>query len=1240
MQANPLVGATPTPKAPAADSDQRVISLVSNVAADKIAGLQPFLAAFTTPEVRAEVNPFRHVIQRKARRSMGGKFSKGLTHEVTENIEINPNEDLFGLRRWLGGIRQSPAAVMLLAVNKIKEEPLAAPLIFSELLKTGRPVLVAGADRSTQDQLFAKIDIACEQVPETIQQNNSLKTMLMARVQRRKGFISTIRHLLDLEFLPAPVQEKVNRINGGGDPSELNEPETVNLSLLADLSSRYRNALMLYKETLQNSTLNVQQLVSMFEILMSDIPLSEALEQFSPFLGKDDERPEEVRSKSELFGYLNRFINSTEGGSRGTTRSEKVEQLFKRIISVVIAQRAKVDPVLWRRCSFIFDPEPEERALLATLEPMAAYVAKTKDGGEASINAEFKQRLGEAVFELVTIANQNLDQSKGEGALARQRAAGHLLPLFQMAKFQAGHLVQISDTNRATLLNKDKFLGLFKNIPITVQDLEGLAQRLQSELYRDQQIIEAVRKSTLDVIVGHDRDREKALREIYIVNAAQELVNFSFHIGDQNISSLERLCGVSVAQSRFGFEVSLQPQRPNSVGLFTHPNDAALGTLQNEPSVLSRAYTALIGMQVERLVKKAVDHKIGYLQQTFGENFFEVVYQQVINRFDLPLSRGQLAWFVKERGLLGSLGEKGFKSEGRENDLGDPFMTLEELALSHSKPQRDFKEFAAFPQRFAEAIRAFKQLLADLRAAGDQDPTRDVHALLWSLYRKGIYNMDRPEAKEAFRKSEFYTQLKDIIAKISSENYSVFTKDIQQDGVKVYVMPKHHALLTLGNRFAYLVESKVVRYQLIASPAEVVEELDQVSRVFHDKLDSIAKDLDTTPEFKSLFEAAAEVQRATEVWREHSRHLAFALLDRFLSETVIKQLRPGKIQAQNLWYLPDATKLCLGPSLTAQNTVPFSKMLQVPENMGNLQKNPKSCSTTIDDFTIEVHKIARLRAELDHYESVAEDVLDILQNLTHERAESQLVGRYEQGLQQFIRILSKPLRHFTEKDVQNLHTVASLLKNTLQAFYNTPGTQKDQLVMRVQNQLQARRSDGHQLKLNFTDVFVLEKTQIRVMQKVKQGEETVSKQRKVEVEVDATYQTLSARIREVVRTHEVLAAKRHIVISPEGQKKKQADYVLDIIGVLQSLRGNALTFYVDSTMLSDDQMRRLAAHVKPHNFFRMDDLKPEAPEGAQVDGVKDPLSGRMMRKEPGPDAQAGAAPQDGAQPGDSPPSAS
>lgn len=244
MQANPLLGASGADtekKKPKVSPDQRVVTLISNAPANDITGLDTFLSTFNTEEVRAEISPFRYMIQRRARRNMGGKFSQGLTQEVVENVEINPNEDLFGLRRWLGGIKQDPSSVMLVNINKVKDTPLAAPLAFSDLMKTGRPVLVTGADRTVQDQIFAKIFPDCSQVPTTVQRNTSLKTMLLARTQRRKGFVATMRNLLDLEFLPRGTQDKVMKITGGGDPSELSEAETINLSLLADMASRWKS---------------------------------------------------------------------------------------------------------------------------------------------------------------------------------------------------------------------------------------------------------------------------------------------------------------------------------------------------------------------------------------------------------------------------------------------------------------------------------------------------------------------------------------------------------------------------------------------------------------------------------------------------------------------------------------------------------------------------------------------------------------------------------------------------------------------------------------------------------------------------------------------------------------------------------------------------------------------------------------------------------------------------------------
>lgn len=1209
MLANPLLsGSAPEQSKPQFDPSQKVINLISNAPPNQISGLDDFMRTFNSAEVRAEVNPFRFVIQRKQRRSMGGKFSAGLSQEVTENVEINPNEDLFGLRRWLGQVRQDPGSLMLVNIFKIKEEALAAPLSFSEMIRGGRPVLITGADDLARDQLLSKIDLKFATIPDGVKNNPALKISLMARTQRPKGFISSIRPMLDLEFIPASVTQKLTKINSGGDPSELTEAEVINIALVGDMYSRYRQCLAQYKENLISSSLNIQQLTSLFELLMADVPLPDALAGFDEFMGSDDDRPGQVKSKAELFGYLNRFINTTEGSSRALDRGQKIDNLFRRITSISMQSRARVDPIVFERSSFIYNLEPEEKALQEGMVPVHMYIGKIMDQGQDAINDEFKVRMGMAVFELVTLSNINLEDARQNGGLVKKRSAQQLLPLFQMEKFQSGHLIEVSDANKATLLNKEKFIQLFRNLPITVGDLKNIWKKLSTVLNHTELVCDDVKRSTLDVIKGHAKDRDKKLREIYIVNACQELVNFSFHLGDSSISGLERLCGITVLQNRFGLEVYPKAVHPNSIGLFANPGEKPLGKLSNDPSLLSKAYTALVSLQIDRFVKKAVDHKIGYLQSTYGDKFFEVIYQQVVTRNDLPLSRNQLAWFVRNRGLLGNLSEKGWRTE-HENDKVDTFLTLEGAHIPGRKIEKnDYRDIQNFEDGYRLVSQQFKQLMADLKASEAKDPTKNVHALIWGLFKKGIYNLNRQEAKEAFRQSQYYNVLKEAIARISSENYSVFTKDLQEEGIKIYLLEKHHYLLTIGNRHSFLIEQKVVRYQLLGSPATAKTDLDPLSRVFHDKLDE-----GQGGAVGALTKVGLEIERVMNIWHNYSRYLALALLDRTLNETVIKELQPGKIQPHNLWYLKDETKLCLGPAVNSATTVPFTKVLQIPENMGNIQKNMKSSSTTIDDFTIEVHKISRLYEEVQNLQGIADDILDIVQNMTHEKAESTLVLKYEQGLAQLSKVLDKPLRHISEKEVQVTHTLALVLRNTLRAFFNTPGSQKDKLVQRVQNNLRARRSDGHNVKLNFSDGFIIDKTEIKVMQKVQKGDETVSRQRKMEVEVEASHQTLHMRVREVIRTHQILARKQHIVLTPEGQKKNQMKYVMDIIETLQALRGNAINFYVDTSMIGESQLELMATRIKPHHFFHMDEITLEAPEGMENVAIKDPLTGRLMK---------------------------
>jgi hypothetical protein len=1230
MEGNVLTAAAKSARPGQPAEPQRVIQLVSNAPAAKIVGLDGFLKTFNSKTVRADVVPFRYVIQRRARRSLGGKFGKGLSQEVTENIEVNPNEDLFGLRRWLGGIRQDPSCIMLLNVFKVRDDSLAAPLIFSEMLRTGRPILVTGTTPEVQDQLLAQVDLTFKQVPVNIQANQILKSSLSARAQRKKGFVATVRPVLELEGLPPELVTKLQAINGGQD-STLNEAELVNVCLLGDLATRYMPAIHQFREAMRNNSLQLPQLVSMFEILTSDMALQQAVDAFKAYFTEEVAADVgKLKSRAGVFSEVYRAMSSREAGTRGPGKQEKMDDFFRKIVSVVVLFRSRADPVLWRRCHFLGDLDPAELEVINHLLPFHAQLLKQLEAGQPEAGQEFMSKMGDAVFKLVEISNQKPDTLAGEKGVLKQATAGRLLPFFKLNKFSAASLVHISDANRPTLLNKEKFLALFRKIPVTAEELKEMESRLHSVLYVNDHVADEVRKTTLDVMLGHAKEREKRLKEIYILSAVPELVNYNFHLGEQVISPVERLSAFAIAQNRLGLEFLPEPADTQSIGLFVLPNEAKLGQLANDPHLVSQAYTALSGLQVERLVRRAVDHKINYLQSTFGENFFEVIYEAVVERNDIPLSRNQLAGYVQRRGLLGNLQAKGWKQD-EANELDDDFITIEVPALPGQKPLQAKRDFSKFSERFTGFSKQFSELLDELKSSVELDP-KDTNpsVLIWQLYAQGIYNLSRNDAKEVFRKSTFNGYLKDIIAQISSENYSIFTREIQQEGVKIFIPRAFSYLLTIGSRFGFLVSDKIVRYQLLASPAESKEQLDTLSRVFVEKIEEKFADPNPLPDIKALRSMGDEIKRCNKLWWEYSRHLAFALTDRVLTETIISQLQPGAIQPQNLWYLPDESKLCLGPAATASDLVPFQKVLQVPENMGNIQKNPKSSSTTIDDFTTEVHKIQRLREELENLASISEDVLDILQNLTHSRTESPLVAKYEQCLAKLIELLAIPLRHFSEKEVQSLHLMARTIRETLQAFYQTPGSTKDQLVSLLQNQLRARRSDGHLLKLNFTDTFVLETTEIKVMQKVKkESGEVVSRQKKMEVEVDATYQTIATRMRDVIHTHDLLSRKDHIVFQPEGQKKKQMEYVLDIIDTLLTLRGNALTFYCDLTMLDEDQVQELATRIKPHNFFKIDELKNEPPKG-MTSRVKDPLSGRLVtaKKEASP-AAAAAAPDSG-----------
>ena len=1209
MNANPLIPQQADSKPAQTESPSHVVYLVTNSPPKDIEGIGGFLSAFNQGDVKAEVIQFRHVIQRKARRSIGGKFSQGLTHEVIENIEINPNQDLFGLRRWMGQIRSEPSNILLLNVPKVKEDAIAAPLIFSEMLRTGRPILVAGLDNSGKDQLLSPVDLQFQTIPAPIAQNRSLKLMLLARVQRRKGFASSIRSLMDLDFLPKPVQEKVNTIATGGDPGGLSEEEMVNLAILSDLASRYDAVLSYFKTTLQNASVQVPLIMAMFELLMADLSVEVGMEVYKEFLQDAVETDAEISNKGQLFGHIYRYLGKRDDARDKTKR---MGHFLRTLTNVFLRRRSQVDPMLWKRCYFLSPPHPDELPMLNSLRPYRDQLNQWIKAGAQKAGEEVQKTTAKQIMDLAHIANRKPESMKEESEYVQQRLANVLLAHFRTDKFNTLRFVNSGKPVEGLEERSQAFMESYCKTPITTSDLQRIRTKLTAVLDPDKVLTEAIRKSVLEVMVRHARQKDETLREIYILNSVKSLVKFPFHIGTKGLSSIEQKCSLDLVPSRLGLEFHPHAVTDYSIGLFAEDENPRLGEIKNDALTLCRAYAELVGLRVERIVKKALDHKINYYIKTYGENFFGVVFERVVRLNDIPMSQGQLAEILKARNVLGSLDTKGWKA-AEETGLADPLLAIGLQRPDRSKPVEIPKDLSDFRVEYTDSYAQFRVLLLELKASSEEDKRENnPKKVIWSLYRQGIYNLYCDEAKAVFRKTIYFKYFQELIANISSKNYSIFHREGTAEGVKIFIPRNYAHILVVGDRFSFLDSDTVVKYQLMASPAEDLDKLDDLSRVFVENLDQQFHQEDKEDWVVDLEALMAEIQRSNVIWNRYSRNLTLALLDRVISETVIKDMAPGKVLSDNLYYMPDHTKLCLGKAVVGNEAAPFAKILQRPELIGNITKNPNAAATTIDDFAIEVHKIERVWEEMRMYVGVAEDVVDIVQGLSHDRAEMGAALDYEKHIKMIIALLSKPVRDFTEHDVQALHTVASKIRMILQNLYNSPSAAKQKITNRLQSQLTSRRSDSHNCKLNFTDNFLLAKEQVAIRKVVQKGDKRVTVRKKVEIEIDPTHQTLPMRIREVIRVQGIIGKKDYLVMSPEGQKKKQTDYALEIIDTMLTMRGNGITIFVDHSMLEESQVHRLATRVKPHNFFDMNALKPEPLPGMKVSGKMNPLTGLPM----------------------------
>ncbi|MDH4120571.1 MAG: hypothetical protein OEV94_02550 [Deltaproteobacteria bacterium] len=1195
--------------APVSSGLTHLLRLVSNKPPQGVTGLDDFLASFNTGDFQAVIAPFRHIIQRKSRRTMGGKFGKGLTHEVTDNVEVSPNEDLVALRRWLGVIRPDPQAIMLLQTGKVKEDSLAAPLIFSELFRAKKPILITGLDALSRDQLLCPIDISCKTMPAEVKNNPALKASLVSRPQRKKGFMSSMRNLMELNFIDSEIRDKIVNIATGAD-SELTQNEIVNLSLLADLVSRYQVALSNYKEAIRTNSLQVPQLRHLFDVVTADIPVPATVQAFQNFINTEKVELSQITSKETLFAHAYSYI---AGEDAGKDKVDRKDLFHKTLFSLVIRWRVNVDAKLWGRCLFLEAREPDEEPVLAGIRPfvesLEPYVGND-EGGSADALAEdaIRNAVGRQIYTLIKLANQDPSRMREPAELARQKLGNRLLPLFRLKGFNTLPFIFTGKPNPDVPAAMGDFLKAFSKVSVTQGDLSRLEKSLRSVLFNHQFITLDIREKMFHVISHHAREKVQDLSKIYLRHLPEQIPHFFFALDPRSLSPLEMRLSATAMETLLGLEVGTPAPNQDAVLLF-HGGRPKGGKLRHTPEQIGRAYRDLLGGRVSRAADDLVENKLNYQMAKYGSTFGEALHFFIAKRHGLGVSRMQLVALMKEKGPLKNLTLQNMDPV-RLLEMADPFIPLRKSELGKNPPE-DYSPVVGyhdFGPQFQQSSSNFLQLLGDYQSSHNQDPSPgNPSSLIWRMIAKGIFNPLSDRGRAFFQESGHQRALAGVVADICTRNAEAILGENPQDGVEIRLPMAWHHLIMVADRIPLLTGSQAIQIRLVPDfyLGEKEKEPSESTRVFLTELEQIMASPEAPPELSSLRGLGLEMERFLEQWRGYSRLLAVWLLDEILTRIEARATEPFWAQSKNLFFLPDEVKLCLGRPVKGLEAAPFGRILKRPDNLGSLSRNPRVASTTVDEMTVESYKITKLEEDLQKLRRLCLDVADSVMLLSLSADEAELFSQLSQLLGHMATILGKPLKQFRDDDLQMLHQLAEGLKMTIQSMMDLPGAAKSKAIYRLLDRVQSLRSDGSTFRFNLFESFILPP---HLVKNKKGGPPPQAAM--VSAEGDGQGQSYPQRISEFLTLKAVLDQKHFIVVAPDGHRRSQVDHALHIVNTFIKIRGLDIQLYLDRSSISEEGLADMATRINPVNIFHHDQLSLEPLPGMKYSGEMDPMTGR------------------------------
>ncbi len=270
---------------------------------------------------------------------------------IEEKIDINSNYKY--LRQITWRVLKEVNNVLIMQLGQIKGLPCSLPLVFPEIFKEKRKVLVTGLTHHLMVQLISTPDLQFKSIPEPIAKNSFLRQKILERADREKTMQAIARAMQDFSGIRPSIKEKLAEISAG-NKTILTDEEAINIILIADLYTRYLPLFQTFQNDINSRGSTVPALASQFIDMTQGMRTEKLIDAFKNYL-IDDDGSEAFASENngQLFSYLYKKAQIIDEkrlkiGDMPLTRAE----LYSIMRSMITLARSQIDPSLWNQCLF------------------------------------------------------------------------------------------------------------------------------------------------------------------------------------------------------------------------------------------------------------------------------------------------------------------------------------------------------------------------------------------------------------------------------------------------------------------------------------------------------------------------------------------------------------------------------------------------------------------------------------------------------------------------------------------------------------------------------------------------------------------------------------------------------------------------------------------------------------------------------------------------------------------------